>query len=34
MNEIEQLKNDIKQIQDRNARVEIDKAWEIEYFHI
>jgi peptidoglycan/LPS O-acetylase OafA/YrhL len=29
MNEIEQLKNDIKQIQDRNARVEVDKAWEV-----
>ena len=27
-NEIEQLKQSIKEIQDRNKRVELDKAWE------
>ncbi len=28
MNEIEQIKNDIEGIKERNARVELDKAWE------
>jgi preprotein translocase subunit SecF len=28
MDEIEQIKKDIKKIKDRNTRVETDKAWE------
>jgi len=28
MNEIEQIKKDIEEIKERNARVELDKAWE------
>jgi preprotein translocase subunit SecF len=28
MNEIEQLKQEIEQIKERNRRVELDKAWE------
>ena len=29
MNELEQLKKDIAEIKERNARVELDKAWEV-----
>ena len=32
MDEIEQIKKDIKEIKDRNVRVEIDKAWETSMF--
>ncbi len=28
MNELEQIKKDIQEIKERNAKVEIDKAWE------
>lgn len=28
MNELEQIKEDIKEIKERNRRVEADKAWE------
>ena len=28
MDEIEQIKKDIREIKERNARVEMDKAWE------
>ena len=28
MDELEQIKNDIKIIKERNSRVELDKAWE------
>jgi preprotein translocase subunit SecF len=29
MDEIEQIKKDIQEIKERNARVEMDKAWEM-----
>jgi len=32
MNEIEQIKKDIQEIKERNARVEGDKAWETSLF--
>lgn len=32
MNELEQIKKDIQEIKDRNAKVEIDKAWETSLF--
>lgn len=32
MDEIEQIKKDIQEIKDRNARVEKDKAWETSWF--
>jgi hypothetical protein len=32
MNELQQLKNDIIEIKQRNARVEADKAWETSLF--
>jgi hypothetical protein len=32
MEELEQIKKDIKEIRERNERVEKDKAWEISYF--
>jgi len=32
MDELEQLKNDIELIKQRNARVEADKAWETSLF--
>ena len=32
MDEIEQIKKDIKEIKERNARVEKDKAWETSLF--
>lgn len=32
MSQIEQLKKDIQSIQERNKRVEADKAWEISLF--
>ena len=31
MEELEQLKNEIQQIKERNARVEADKAWETSF---
>lgn len=31
MNEIEQIKEDIKEIKERNIRVERDKAWEVSW---
>jgi len=31
MNEIEQIKKDIQEIKERNARVEKDKAWETSF---
>jgi len=31
MDELEQLKNEIKKIKERNARVEADKAWETSF---
>jgi len=31
MNEIEQIKKDIEEIKERNARVELDKAWETSF---
>lgn len=31
MEEIEQIKKDIREIQDRNARVEMDKSWETSW---
>ena len=30
--EIEQIKKDIKEIKERNARVELDKTWETSLF--
>lgn len=32
MDELEQLKNEIREIKERNARVEADKAWETSLF--
>jgi len=32
MDELQQLKNEIKEIKERNARVEADKAWETSLF--
>ncbi|MEK7172722.1 MAG: hypothetical protein AAB740_01950 [Patescibacteria group bacterium] len=32
MDELQQLKSDIEQIKQRNARVEADKAWETSLF--
>lgn len=32
MNELEQIKKDIEQLKARNARVELDKAWETSLF--
>lgn len=32
MNELEQIKQDIKEIKDRNVRVEADKAFETSFF--
>ena len=32
MDELEQIKSDIEQIKQRNARVEADKAWETSLF--
>jgi preprotein translocase subunit SecF len=32
MEELQQLKNEIKEIKERNARVEADKAWETSLF--
>ncbi|MFA6325029.1 MAG: hypothetical protein WCX46_02265 [Candidatus Paceibacterota bacterium] len=32
MNELEQIKKDIEEIKERNARVEIDKKWETSIF--
>ncbi len=32
MNELEQIKRDIQEIKERNAKVEIDKAWETSLF--
>ena len=32
MNELEQIKKDIEEIKERNARVEIDKKWETSFF--
>ena len=32
MNEIDQIKKDIQEIKERNARVEGDKAWETSLF--
>ena len=32
MDELQQLKNEIEQIKQRNARVEADKAWETSLF--
>lgn len=32
MDELEQLKNEIREIKQRNARVEADKAWETSLF--
>jgi len=32
MNEIEQIKKDIQEIKERNARVEMDKGWETSWF--
>ena len=31
MDELQQLKNEIEKIQERNARVEADKAWETSW---
>jgi hypothetical protein len=31
MDELEQIKNDIAEIKERNARVETDKAWEVSW---
>lgn len=31
MNEIEQIKNDLEEIKERNARVDMNKAWETSY---
>lgn len=31
MNDIDQLKKDIEEIKNRNARVELDKAWETSF---
>jgi preprotein translocase subunit SecF len=31
-NELEQIKKDIEAIKERNARVELDKAWETSLF--
>jgi len=32
MDELEQIKKDIKEIKERNARVELGKAWEVSFF--
>jgi len=32
MNDVDQIKKDIKEIKERNARVEKDKAWETSWF--
>ena len=32
MNELEQIKKDIEEIKERNARVGMDKAWETSLF--
>ena len=32
MDELQQLKNEIEKIKERNARVEADKAWETSLF--
>ena len=32
MDELEQIKKDIREIKERNARVEADKAWETSLF--
>ncbi|MDD4989414.1 MAG: hypothetical protein PHV42_03240 [Candidatus Pacebacteria bacterium] len=32
MDELEQIKKDIQEIKERNARVEMDKAWETSLF--
>lgn len=32
MDNLQQLKNEIKEIRERNARVEADKAWETSLF--
>jgi polyferredoxin len=32
MDELEQIKKDIEEIKERNARVEKDKAWETSWF--
>ena len=32
MDEIEQLKNELREIKERNKRVELDKAWETSIF--
>lgn len=32
MDEIQQLKNELQEIKERNTRVEIDKAWETSTF--
>lgn len=31
MNELEQIQNDLKEIKERNQKVESDKAWETSY---
>ena len=32
MNEVERLQQEIAQLKERNARVELDKAWETSWF--
>lgn len=34
MDELEQIKKDIQEIKERNARVEKDKAWETSFYRI